>query len=142
MMLKQRSALRDTLDYYDGQGHAEFGQPMDIVRAPTPTFEWNEYSGISSSSSSEYEIINERPSGPRKPSRPTSPRGHEPIKIERIYVDLQDSEEEEEEKRPRTRAEKKNTVWFRDPDEPEFPVIMYRYSYSSDGEDGRWEGPR
>ena len=153
-------SLRDSLDYYDGEGHTEFGQPMDIVRVPTSTFEMDEYSGISSSSSSEYEIIDERPYGPRKPSRPTSTRGNEAVpgqsrwlqtagppgsgrdEIQWLEFNPQDSEEEEEEKRTRTRAEKKHTVWFRDPNKPDFPVIMYRYSYSSDSEDGRWEGPR
>ena len=47
-------------------------------------------------------------------------------------------------KRPRTREEKKHTVWFFDP-KPDYddfpPLICYLYSYSSDGEDGRWEGP-
>ena len=133
-------SLRDTMDYYDGQGHTEFGHPVDRV----PTFQMDEYSGISSSSEDEKELNRAFPQVDGEqlfgPSQPANQSRNDSSSS--YYYEYE--EEEEKPKRPRTREEKKHTVWFFDP-KPDYddfpPLIMYRYSYSSDGEDGRWEGP-
>ena len=137
--------LRDRLDYYDGQGHTEIGQPVEMV--PTPTFDMDEYSGISSSSEDEKKIDRTLaqldgeqlfgPSQPANQSRNDSSSSY--------YYEYEEEEEKKEKKRPRTRAEKKHRVMFFDPN-PDYtevpPLVMWRWSYSSDGEEGRWEGPR
>ena len=141
-------SLRDTMDYYDGQGHTEFGHPVD--RVPTldmdspPPFEMDEYSGISSSSEDEKELNRAFPQVDGEQLFGTSQPANQSRNDSSSSYYYEYEEEEEKPKRPRTREEKKHTVWFFDP-KPDYddfpPLIMYRYSYSSDGEDGRWEGP-
>ena len=110
-------SLRDSLDYYDGQWHTEFGHPMFI--AHTPSFYVDEYSGISSSSEDEkiierafYPKDGERIFGPSKSSTPTylpgrdagqsrwlataAPPGTEPAYPKMIEFNPLDSEEEEQ----------------------------------------------
>ena len=132
---KEVRQLRDLLDYYDGQGRSEFvrGLPDD------------EYSGISSSSEDEKELNRAFPQLDGEQLFGTSqPANQSRNDSSSSYYYEYEEEEEVKPKRPRTRAEKKHTVWFLDP-KPDYddfpPLICYRYSYSSDGEDGRWEGP-
>ena len=133
---KEVRSLRDLLDYYDGQGRSEF------VRGYVP--DASEYSGISSSSEDEKELNRAFPQVDGEqlfgPSQPANQSRNDSSSS--YYYEYE--EEEEKPKRPRTREEKKHTVWFLDP-KPDYddfpPLVMYRYSYSSDGEDGRWEGP-
>ena len=122
----------------------------------------DEYSGISSSSEDEKELNRAFPqldgeqlfgtSQPTNQSRNDSSSSYyyeyeeeEEVKPKRPYYYEYEEEEEVKPKRPRTRAEKKHKVWFLDPN-PDYtevpPLAMWRWSYSSDGEDGRWEGPR
>ena len=143
-------SLRDLLDYYDGQGRSEFvrglpdasefGHPVDRV----PTFDMNEYSGISSSSEDEKELNRAFPQVDGEQLFGTSQPANQSRNDSSSSYYYEYEEEEEKPKRPRTREEKKHTVWFFDP-KPDYddfpPLICYRYSYSSDGEDGRWEGP-
>ena len=106
----------------------------------------DEYSGISSSSEDEKELNRAFPQLDGEQLFGTSqPTNQSRNDSSSSYYYEYEEEEEVKPKRPRTRAEKKHKVWFLDPN-PDYtevpPLAMWRWSYSSDGEDGRWEGPR
>ena len=123
---KEVRQLRDLLDYYDGQGHTEFGHPMDRV----PTFDMNEYSGISSSSEDEKELNRAFPQLDGEQLFGTSqPTNQSRNDSSSSYYYEYEEEEEVKPKRPRTRAEKKHTVWFLDPkpDYDDFPPLICHF---------------